>query len=271
MTARHRRSGLLLTTVVFLLAVPPVGIASCGSATLKTSDGAAGSGGGAAGNGGAAGTGALGGVGGAGAAAGEAGTKMPRDAAADSASPRDGSGEKADGCPATCPAPTSGPTTGTGVCVNDACSLACASKYPSLCSSSSSCVDTTSDGKNCGACGHDCLGGACLAGQCQPVELAQYTGNLQTIAVGAQYVYATTDLGYIGRANKDGSDLQPFAMPGFVSSTLPGTLVAEDGDRAFFVWYGNSPQLVYCSTTGCDASITPMKYGSARRANSAKR
>jgi len=120
------------------------------------------------------------------------------------------------------------------------------------------CVDTTSDGKNCGACGHDCLGGTCSGGQCQPVELAQYTGNLQTIYVGAEYVYATTDLGYIGRANKDGSDLKPFAMPGFASSTLIGTLVAEDGDRAFFVWYASTLQLASCSTSGCDASVTPI-------------
>jgi hypothetical protein len=76
--------------------------------------------------------------------------------------------------------------------------------------------------------------------------------------VGAQYVYTTTDLGYIGRANKDGSDLKPFAMPGFASSTLIGTLVAEDGNRVFFVWYGANLQLAYCLTSGCDASVTPI-------------
>ena len=162
------------------------------------------------------------------------------------------------GCPATCAVPPSGASTGTGVCVNGTCQIACVTKYPTLCSTSNSCVDTTSDAKNCGACGHDCLGGGCTAGQCQPVELAQYTGNLQTISLGAQYVYATTDLGYIGRANKDGSDLKPFAMPGFASSTLIGTLVAEDGDRVFFVWYGSTLQLAYCSTSGCDASVTPI-------------
>jgi hypothetical protein len=35
-----------------------------------------------------------------------------------------------------------------------------------------SCVDLPTDPKNCGACGHDCLGGACLASRCQPVQLA---------------------------------------------------------------------------------------------------
>jgi sugar lactone lactonase YvrE len=34
------------------------------------------------------------------------------------------------------------------------------------------CGDTTSDPHNCGMCGHDCLGGACVQGSCQPVVLA---------------------------------------------------------------------------------------------------
>lgn len=89
--------------------------------------------------------------------------------------------------------------------------------------------------------------------------LAQYTGNLQTIFVGAQSIYTMTDDGYIGRANKDGSDLKAFAMPGFASSAFQGTLVAEDGDRVFFVWNGGSSfQVSYCSTSGCDASVVPI-------------
>jgi hypothetical protein len=35
-----------------------------------------------------------------------------------------------------------------------------------------SCTDTNTDPNNCGACGHNCLGGACVAGQCQPVILS---------------------------------------------------------------------------------------------------
>jgi hypothetical protein len=170
----------------------------------------------------------------------------------------DGSRDRTGGCPATCPGPTSGADTGTGVCLDDACAVDCSTNYPTHCPSANTCVDLTSDGKNCGACGHDCLGGTCTAGQCQPIELAQYTGNLQTIAVGVQYVYATTDLGYIGQANKDGRDLKPFAMPNFASSTLVGTLVAEDGDRVFFAWYASTFQLVFCSISGCDVSITPV-------------
>jgi hypothetical protein len=36
-------------------------------------------------------------------------------------------------------------------------------------------ADHASDALNCGACGHDCLGGACADGQCQPIAL--YAGH----------------------------------------------------------------------------------------------
>jgi hypothetical protein len=121
------------------------------------------------------------------------------------------------------------------------------------------CVDVTSDTKNCGSCGHDCLGGTCTGGQCQPVMIAQYTGNPELLYVGAEAVYVTTDLGYVGRAQKDGSDLKPFAMPGFVSSVFIGTTLAEDGDRVFLVRYdGDALRVSYCLATGCDATATPI-------------
>ena len=48
--------------------------------------------------------------------------------------------------------------------------------------------DHASDPKNCGACGHDCLGGACTAGQCRPVAI--WTGRADPpLYVDAEYVY----------------------------------------------------------------------------------
>lgn len=61
-----------------------------------------------------------------------------------------------DGC--ACPGPTTGPTTGVGVCASRACRISCDSTYPTLCAAVNACVDLMSDGKNCGTCGHDCLG-----------------------------------------------------------------------------------------------------------------
>ena len=42
---------------------------------------------------------------------------------------------------------------------------------------SGSCIDVTSDSHNCGACGHDCLGGTCSGGLCQPVAVAPSLGS----------------------------------------------------------------------------------------------
>src|SRR5204863_597521 len=81
------------------------------------------------------------------------------------------------GCPATCPGPATGGATGAGACVNGQCRISCNSAYPTLCATSNACVDLTSDAKNCGTCGHDCLGGTCMEGQCQPVLIAQYFGH----------------------------------------------------------------------------------------------
>lgn len=59
------------------------------------------------------------------------------------------------------------------------------------------CADTTSDPKNCGACGRDCLGGACAQGQCAPVEVWSAGGvdggaGVTSIALDAQNVYWTS-------------------------------------------------------------------------------
>jgi hypothetical protein len=55
------------------------------------------------------------------------------------------------------------------------------------------CGDTSTDPNNCGSCGHSCLGGACVAGVCQPVVLA--SGVCPTsIAVDDTSVYFTHDV-----------------------------------------------------------------------------
>ena len=142
--------------------------------------------------------------------------------------------------------------------MNGECRISCDATYPTLCAASNACVDLTSDGKNCGTCAKDCLGGTCVGGRCQPVLIAQYIGNPMVMYVGAQALYVTTDLGYVGRASKDGSDLKPFAMPGFASSAFINTLVAEDGDRVFFVRTLATIQLSYCMTSSCDATAAPI-------------
>jgi hypothetical protein len=53
------------------------------------------------------------------------------------------------------------------------------------------CVDTTHDTHNCGACGHDCLGGACTSSACQPEVLASGLIGSVGIALSPSAVYVT--------------------------------------------------------------------------------
>ena len=56
----------------------------------------------------------------------------------------------------------------------------------------SGCGDTTSSPQNCGACGHDCLGGACVLGKCQPVQL-HITGNYaHHVVLSADHVFVSS-------------------------------------------------------------------------------
>jgi hypothetical protein len=60
------------------------------------------------------------------------------------------------------------------------------------------CVDTTSDPANCGACGHDCQGGGCTGGICQPVLLTDQEFFPNTLALDEKNVYWAneTDVDY---------------------------------------------------------------------------
>jgi hypothetical protein len=55
----------------------------------------------------------------------------------------------------------------------------------------SGCGDLATDPHNCGACGHDCLGGACVGGACSPVFLAKIT-NPRHLVIANTSLYVTS-------------------------------------------------------------------------------
>src|SRR5262249_49957541 len=63
------------------------------------------------------------------------------------------------------------------------------------------CVDTASDPKNCGRCEHDCLGGACQSGTCQPIAVASGQGAPGTLRIDANNLYWLNG-GHIGQVVK---------------------------------------------------------------------
>jgi hypothetical protein len=89
------------------------------------------------------------------------------------------------GACAACSAPPSG---AVNVCSGTACTFACTGAGLTKCGGG--CVDTTSDGSNCGSCGHGCQGGACSGGQCQPVVVGNFSSATELFAINASTAYA---------------------------------------------------------------------------------
>lgn len=77
---------------------------------------------------------------------------------------------------------------------------------PDVATDAVACGDTVSNAANCGRCGHDCLGGACQAGVCQPVVVALGQANPEAIAVSPSALYWTNiGAGTVATASLSGS------------------------------------------------------------------
>jgi hypothetical protein len=94
------------------------------------------------------------------------------------------------------------------------------------------CVNLDSDPVNCGACGHDCLGGTCNNGLCEPVVL--YTGSaglsVYRIDIDATNVYWT---------DNSGGRLQRIPIAGGTATTLASGQSGPSGiavDAASVYW-----------------------------------
>jgi hypothetical protein len=100
------------------------------------------------------------------------------------------------------------------------------------------CVTLDDDPKHCGRCGHDCLGGECTEGKCQPYEIAYGQHLPQKLAVDATHVYwidHTDGVGSVRRVAKRGGTVQILAT----DQGYPGGLVVSDG-KLYWNAYGAS-------------------------------
>lgn len=73
-------------------------------------------------------------------------------------------------------------------------------------------VDLDADPKNCGRCGHDCLGGECYQAQCKPTVVAADQDEPGSLTTDGTYIYwagthdANAKTFYVARRRIDGSD-----------------------------------------------------------------
>lgn len=92
------------------------------------------------------------------------------------------------------------------------------------------CVDTATDPANCGRCSHDCQGGACEGGTCQPVLLAMLWEPFG-IAVNGSGVYVTECSGGVVRLGLDGGTPTTVSTGG-----CPEYITANDAGVFWVEW-----------------------------------
>jgi hypothetical protein len=177
-------------------------------------------------------------------------------------------------CGSSCTSPDGGVASCTSVGGAYQCLLACDTNATKC---GSSCADTTTDPHNCGRCGHDCLAGACVAGNCQSWVVANvsasHAGLLGSQAGSALVSGGHFDLATDGKnvvwidayqgvlqAPASGESSGPIVnlAPLQSSNTVePGFLAMTNGVVAWTMWDVNNGISVYeASKKSQDAGIS---------------
>lgn len=79
-------------------------------------------------------------------------------------------------------------------------------------------VDTSTSSEHCGACGHDCAGGACSGGRCQPLTIAENLSRPYGVTVGGTGVLWV-------RGDADGGAVESCPISGCKGA--PPTLITD--------------------------------------------
>ncbi len=117
------------------------------------------------------------------------------------------------------------------------------------------------DPANCGRCGHDCAGGGCVQGVCQPVTLIADGGVLRSIAADDTRVYWTSTIAVMSMS-ADGGDSKVVYTPQVDEGGTPARIAVGPHD---VVWSEVPP--IYsqpfrtCPLAGCPDGAVPSQTG----------
>ena len=160
------------------------------------------------------------------------------------------------------------PAHGGAACVGGQCEITfCAAGYGDCDSNpDNGCeADIGSDPASCGRCGHDCCGGACVNGMCQPVEVTQDAYQaMDAIAVDANNLYMGFAGGSVSRCSK--TNCVSTTVVGYLENHLLHSLAV---DSNFLYWsapssvYGAGGAIAKCPTSGCGATPIELVTGLA--------
>jgi hypothetical protein len=119
-------------------------------------------------------------------------------------------------------------------------------------------AETRSDPHNCGRCGHDCLGGVCSSGVCQPVVLYSGDTPISIVVDGADLLVAVqavgSDTGYVFRCTAtDCQSTKTVLAKGLDNPWF----AAKEGSSIYWVNFGGSDAgadpgtVMGCAKAGC--------------------
>lgn len=129
------------------------------------------------------------------------------------------------------------------------------------------CIDLATSGANCGVCGHDCGGGKCDKGVCQPMVVVDNLTKPVFDVDATELYYGDSAGNTILACPKGGCALQPkqLAQTGALyASDAAGILMISGKNFAFVADQASHvarPTLFVCDVEGCSPSPSYVFYG----------